>query len=118
VLRLASLCWRRGFYRYSATFPLISPIIHKSFLIIVVWTDLDGGYGDVLELALYNAALTGMSLDGKRFTYVNQLASSPSDPSQREEWLVALAAHQISLGSLATLGVACGQRNTIRSQKA
>jgi uncharacterized protein len=27
-----------------------------------------------------------MSLDGKAFTYVNQLASSPSHPSSREEW--------------------------------
>jgi hypothetical protein len=27
-----------------------------------------------------------MSYDGKRFTYVNQLASSDSDLSQREEW--------------------------------
>jgi DUF1680 family protein len=27
-----------------------------------------------------------MSHDGKRFTYVNQLASSDKDPSKREEW--------------------------------
>lgn len=39
-----------------------------------------------MELSLYNATLTGMSLDGKRFTYVNQLASSDSDLSKREEW--------------------------------
>ena len=30
--------------------------------------------------------LTGMSIDGKAFTYVNQLASSPGNPSKREEW--------------------------------
>lgn len=39
-----------------------------------------------MELCLYNTVLTSMSHDGKRFTYVNQLASSDSDPSQREEW--------------------------------
>lgn len=30
-------------------------------------------YADLLELELYNAALSGMSLDGKRFFYVNPL---------------------------------------------
>lgn len=48
--------------------------------------DLDGKYADILELCLYNAVLTGMSQDGKAFTYVNQLASSDSDPSKRYEW--------------------------------
>jgi DUF1680 family protein len=48
--------------------------------------DLDGHYADIIELCLYNAVLTGMSLDGKAFTYVNQLASSDQDLSQRHEW--------------------------------
>lgn len=39
-----------------------------------------------MELCLFNAVLTSMSHDGKRFTYVNQLASSDTDPSKREEW--------------------------------
>jgi DUF1680 family protein len=39
-----------------------------------------------MELALYNALLTGMSHNGKAFTYTNQLASSDTDPSKREEW--------------------------------
>lgn len=39
-----------------------------------------------MELCLYNAVLTGMSLDGKSFTYVNQLASSNNDLSARHEW--------------------------------
>ena len=34
----------------------------------------DGRYADLLELELYNAALAGMQLDGKRFFYVNPLA--------------------------------------------
>ena len=39
-----------------------------------------------MELCLYNTVLTSMSYDGKRFTYVNQLASSDQDLSKREEW--------------------------------
>ena len=39
-----------------------------------------------MELCFYNAVMTGMSIDGKKFTYVNQLASSDSDLSKREEW--------------------------------
>lgn len=34
----------------------------------------DGKYADILELELYNAALSGMQLDGKRFFYVNPLS--------------------------------------------
>lgn len=49
-------------------------------------SDLNGQYADTMELALYNAVLTGMSEDGKAFTYTNQLASSPGNLSKREEW--------------------------------
>lgn len=36
---------------------------------------------------MYNAVLTGMSVDGKAFTYVNQMATSAKDTSnKREEW--------------------------------
>ena len=35
----------------------------------------DGRYGDVLEQALYNNSLSGLSLDGERFFYDNPLAS-------------------------------------------
>ncbi|WZH45700.1 uncharacterized protein QYS62_006768 [Fusarium acuminatum] len=48
--------------------------------------DLDRKYGDVMELCLYNNVMTSMSLDGKAFTYVNQLGSSDGDKSVREEW--------------------------------
>lgn len=48
--------------------------------------ELKSEYADIMELCLYNAVLTGMSLDGKAFTYVNQLASSDEDLSQRHEW--------------------------------
>ncbi|KAF3384432.1 Non-reducing end beta-L-arabinofuranosidase [Penicillium rolfsii] len=48
--------------------------------------ELSSQYADIMELCMYNAVLTGMSLDGKAFTYVNQLASSNEDLSERYEW--------------------------------
>lgn len=37
----------------------------------------DSQYGDVMEQALYNCVLSGMSLDGKSFFYVNPLEVDP-----------------------------------------
>ncbi|TQS33712.1 hypothetical protein Golomagni_05932 [Golovinomyces magnicellulatus] len=48
--------------------------------------DLDSKFADVMELCLYNNVMTAMSLDGKKFTYINQLASSDKDKSTRENW--------------------------------
>jgi DUF1680 family protein len=39
-----------------------------------------------MELAFYNAVLSGMSTNGKEFAYTNQLASSDKDLSKREQW--------------------------------
>lgn len=39
--------------------------------------DLDSRYSDVMERALYNGAISGMSLDGTRFFYVNPLEVVP-----------------------------------------
>jgi DUF1680 family protein len=39
-----------------------------------------------MELCLYNAVFTAMSLDCRKFTYVNQLASSEKDLSERFGW--------------------------------
>ena len=39
--------------------------------------DPDARYADVMERALYNGILSGMSLDGKSFFYVNPLESVP-----------------------------------------
>jgi DUF1680 family protein len=39
--------------------------------------ELNGAYGDVLERALYNGIISGMSLDGRRFFYVNPLEVFP-----------------------------------------
>jgi DUF1680 family protein len=52
----------------------------------------DGVHADVMEDALYNAFLSGVSLEGDRFFYVNTLLSKGSDPVisrkriQRMEW--------------------------------
>jgi uncharacterized protein len=46
--------------------------------------DLDGKYADVMELCLYNAVLTALSLDGTKFTYVNQLASSEDEEGGKD----------------------------------
>ncbi|KAH7026431.1 uncharacterized protein B0I36DRAFT_414872 [Microdochium trichocladiopsis] len=48
--------------------------------------DLDSRYADVMELCLYNTVMGAMGLDGRSFTYVNQLASSEKDNDRRESW--------------------------------
>ncbi|KAE9984795.1 hypothetical protein BLS_001368 [Venturia inaequalis] len=48
--------------------------------------ELDGRYGDVMELCFYNSVLGGMSCNGKKFAYENALASCENDPCKREEW--------------------------------
>jgi DUF1680 family protein len=51
-----------------------------------VQIDLDRKYADIMELCFYNAVMTGMAVNGKQFTYVNQLGSTDSDLSKRAEW--------------------------------
>jgi uncharacterized protein len=46
--------------------------------------DGDGDYAEILERALYNGALAGMSLDGEKFFYQNPLASLGKHT--RQEW--------------------------------
>lgn len=48
--------------------------------------DLDSRYSDIMELCLYNNVMTAMSLDGKQFSYINQLSSSDADKSIRKDW--------------------------------
>jgi DUF1680 family protein len=43
----------------------------------------DAKYADVMELALYNSVLSGISLDGKKFLYTNPLAFSDDLPFQQ-----------------------------------
>jgi DUF1680 family protein len=58
----------------------------------------------VMECALYNTVLGGKSLDGKAFTYVNHLASSPTDLSKREEWFECACCPPNVTRLFATLG--------------
>lgn len=57
---------------------------------LVLWAsrmlhlDCDSRYGDVMERALYNGVLSGVSLDGTRFFYDNPLASLGGH--HRQEW--------------------------------
>jgi hypothetical protein len=57
---------------------------------LVLWShrmlqfDCDSRYADVMELALYNGVLSGISLDGERFFYVNPLASRGDH--HRQSW--------------------------------
>jgi DUF1680 family protein len=44
--------------------------------------DLDGRYGDVMELALFNGALTGLARDGTHYFYANPLESR----GQHQRW--------------------------------
>ena len=46
--------------------------------------DLDGRYADILELALFNGTLSGLSRDGERYFYDNKLESDGSH--RRWEW--------------------------------
>ncbi len=46
--------------------------------------DCDGAYADILELALYNGALSGLSRDGEKYFYQNPLESDGSHT--RWEW--------------------------------
>ena len=46
--------------------------------------DLDGQYADVLERALYNGALSGLSRDGRHYFYANPLESNGAP--ERWEW--------------------------------
>ncbi|TPX12711.1 uncharacterized protein E0L32_000888 [Thyridium curvatum] len=48
--------------------------------------DLNSKYADIMELCLYNAVMTATNLQGTAFTYVNQLASSEKDKSERYDW--------------------------------
>lgn len=55
--------------------------------------DCDGQYADVMERALYNSVLSGVSQDGTRFFYDNVLATQPGlhafrgrNPPERQAW--------------------------------
>ncbi|KAB8542079.1 hypothetical protein FH972_025542 [Carpinus fangiana] len=64
----------------------------------------DSKVGDIMELELYNAVLTGVSCSGREWTYVNQLGSSDSDLSQRSDWFTVACCPPNVLRLLGNLG--------------
>jgi len=62
----------------------------------------EGKYADVLERALYNNVVSGVSLDGRRFFYDNPLASSGSH--HRRDWFSCACCPPNVARLLASLG--------------
>ena len=65
--------------------------------------EADGRYADVMERALYNGVLSGVSLDGTKFFYVNPLASSGGH--HRQEWFGCACCPPNLARLLASLGL-------------
>lgn len=73
--------------------------------------DADGQYADVIERALYNGVLSGVSLDGARFFYDNYLAVKPGyhefhqrKSPRRQEWFGCACCPPNISRTLASLG--------------
>ncbi len=62
----------------------------------------DARYADLVERSLYNAALDGVSLDGRRFFYVNPLASAGTH--HRRDWFGCACCPPNVARTLASLG--------------
>jgi DUF1680 family protein len=62
----------------------------------------DAKYMDAVETSLYNAVLSGVSLDGKSFFYVNPLASDGQH--RRSEWFECACCPPNILRTIATIG--------------
>jgi len=62
----------------------------------------EGKYADLIERALYNGVLSGISLDGARFFYENPLASAGHH--HRESWFVCPCCPPNLARTLASLG--------------
>lgn len=67
---------------YTETCAAISLIMWAQRMVQV---DVDGKYTDILERALYNGALSGISLDGKGYFYVNPLEVWPHTANFRHD---------------------------------
>ncbi|PWN24634.1 DUF1680-domain-containing protein [Jaminaea rosea] len=66
---------------------------------------LDSHLAEVAERALYNASVTsGISVDGRSFMYVNQLASSPQQACSRFDWFDCACCPPNVLRTLGVLG--------------
>lgn len=62
----------------------------------------DASYHDAVETALYNGMLSGVSLDGRRFFYVNPLASDGGH--HRREWFECACCPPNVLRTIASIG--------------
>ncbi len=62
----------------------------------------DAKYADLVELALYNGFLAGVSLDGTKFFYVNPLESTGSH--HRQPWFACACCPPNVMRTLASLG--------------
>lgn len=74
--------------------------------------DLDAEYADVMERALYNSVLSGVSRDGRHFFYENYLAACPPfekfakmNPVVRQEWFGCACCPPNIARLLASLGM-------------
>ncbi|MHB9130961.1 MAG: glycoside hydrolase family 127 protein [Armatimonadota bacterium] len=64
--------------------------------------DCDSRYADVMERALYNGVISGVSLDGEKFFYVNPLASDGTH--HRQDWFGCSCCPTNIVRLLASLG--------------
>jgi DUF1680 family protein len=64
--------------------------------------DCDGRFADIMERCLYNGVLSGVSLDGKKFFYVNPLASLGKH--ERQDWFGCACCPPNVARTLASLG--------------
>lgn len=67
----------------------------------------NGEYADVLERELFNGALTGISLDGKQYYYVNPLESDPAGSANPDR-------HHVLSHRVDWFGCACCPANIAR----
>ncbi|MDB6167258.1 MAG: AraN-like protein [Verrucomicrobia bacterium] len=70
--------------------------------------ELRGDYADVIERSLYNNVLSGMSLDGTKFFYVNPLEVVPAVARRRYD------CHQVKTQRVGWFGCACCPPNVAR----
>ncbi|MBL8762675.1 MAG: glycoside hydrolase family 127 protein [Phycisphaerae bacterium] len=64
----------------------------------------DASYMDVFERGLYNSVLAGVSLDGRKFNYVNPLAAKAGGGHTRRDWFPCACCPPNVLRFLASIG--------------
>lgn len=94
------------------------------FALRMLRSEVKGEYGDIMEQVLYNGAISGMQLDGKRFFYVNPLEVLPEAcekdygkrhvKPERQPWFACSCCPPNIIRLIASLAqyVAFAQKNT------